>query len=121
MPIEQLLNAFALMKSSIIHHNDAFGFKAWDQRELAPIVKYGAVNVLLKVIKRKQHLFIESTNDIRTLFCLPVVAINTRFTYRSIAVRSDGFNLKAAFIHINNRIALLLKAIKPTVILSSFY
>ena len=80
-----------------------------------------AVDILFKVIKRKQHLFIQSTNDISTLFCLPVVAINTRFTYRCIAKATNGLMLKAAFIHIDNGIALLLKAIKPTMILSSFY
>ena len=80
-----------------------------------------AVDILFKVIKRKQHLFIESTDNISTLLCLPVVAIDTGFTNRCIAMRTNGFSLKAAFIHIHNGIALLRKAIKPTLEYRSFY
>ena len=47
----------------------------------APVVEDAAVNVVIKVIKRKQHLFIQSTNDVGSLFTLPVVAIDTRLTY----------------------------------------
>jgi len=53
------------MKAGIIHDNHAFSVKAWNQRVFAPMVKYAAVNILLKVIKGKQHLFIDSTNDVR--------------------------------------------------------
>tara|TARA_R100000935_G_scaffold39924_1_gene61434 strand:- start:236 stop:406 length:171 start_codon:yes stop_codon:yes gene_type:complete len=42
----------------------------------APVVEYAAVNIVFKVIKRKQHLFIQSINDTGSLFTLPVVAIN---------------------------------------------
>ena len=80
-----------------------------------------AVDILFKVIKRKQHLVIKSTDDVSSLFCLPVVAISTRFAYRCIAMRTNGFSLKAAFIHIDNGIALLRKAIKPTLEYRSFY
>ena len=86
-----------------------------------PVIEYDAVDVLLNVLESKQHLLIESTNDIRTLFCLPVVAIGTGCTYRCIAMRTNGFSLKAAFIHIDNGIALLSKAIKPTLEYRSFY
>ena len=76
------------MKSGVIHHNHAFGFKTWDQGLFAPFVEYAAVNVVLKVIQCKQHLFIQSTNNVGSLFTLP---INTRLTYLCIAVRSGGF------------------------------
>ena len=109
MPIKQSLNTF--VKAGVVHDNDAFGFKAWNQRIFAPVIEYIAVNIPLKVIKRKQHLVIKSTDDVCSLFCLPVVAIDARFSYRCIAVRSDGFSLKAALIHIDNGIALLLKTI----------
>jgi len=41
-----------------------------------------AVDILFKVIKRKQHLFIQSTDDISALFYLPVEAVDTGFAYR---------------------------------------
>ena len=69
------------MKSSIVHNDHAFCFKAWKQCMFAPVVEDAAVNVVIKVIKRKQHLFIQSTNDVGSLFTLPVVAIDTRLTY----------------------------------------
>ena len=50
------------MKAGIIHNNHTFYLKAWNQRVLAPIIEYAAVDVLLKVIRRKQHFFIEHTN-----------------------------------------------------------
>ena len=103
MPIKQSLNTF--VKAGVVHDNDAFGFKAWNQCILAPVIEYIAVNILLKVIKRKQHLVIKSTDDVCSLFCLPVVAVDTGFAYRCIAVRSH------ALIHIDNGIALLLKTI----------
>ena len=109
MPIKQSLNTF--VKAGVIHDNDAFGFKAWNQCIFAPVIEYIAVNILLKVIKCKQHLFIQSPNNVGTFFSLPVVAIDTGFAYRCIAVRSHSFSLKAALIHINNGIALLLKTI----------
>jgi len=68
----------------------------------APVVEYGAVYILLNAIKRKQHFLIKNTNDIRTLFCLPVVAIDTGYPYRCITMRTNDFSLKAAFIHIDN-------------------
>ena len=80
-----------------------------------------AVDILFKVIKRKQHLVIKSTDDVGSLSCLPVVAVDTGFAYRCIAIRSDSFSLKATFIHVHNGIALLCKAIKFTVIRRSFY
>ncbi len=87
----------------------------------APVIEDDAVDVCLKVIKRKQHLFIQSTNNVGSLFTLPVVAIDTRLTDRRIAMRADGLVLKAAFIHIDNGIALLRKAIKLSLIRRSFY
>ena len=68
----------------------------------APVVEYAAVDVCLKVIKRKQHLFIQSTNDIGSLFTLPVVAIDTRLTNRCITMRANGFSLKATRVYIYN-------------------
>ena len=141
MPVEEFLNTFIFMKPihssralilrsgkavlcfilAHIHHNHAFGFKAWNECELAPVIEYTAIDILLKVVKRKQHLFIESTDNISTLFCLPVVAIDTRLTNRRVTMRADGLVLKAAFIHIDNRIALLRKAIKLSLIRRSFY
>ena len=102
MSIEQFLNALILMKLSHsstalalrsgkavlcfilahIHNDHAFSLKAWNKCELAPIIKYMAVDILFKVIKGKQHLFIQSTDDISALFCLPVVAVDTGFAYR---------------------------------------
>ena len=76
MSVQQLLDTFILMKACIIHDDHAFSFKAWNKGMFTPVVEYGAVDIQLKVIQRKQHLFIQSTNDIRTLFCLPVVAID---------------------------------------------
>ena len=109
------------MKLSVIYDNHAFSFKAWNKCELIPVLKYIAVNVLFKVIHCKQYLVIESSDNVGSLFCLPVTAVDIGFSYRSIAVRSDGFSLKAAFIHINNGIALLYKTIKFTLINCSFY
>ena len=86
----------------------------------APVVEYAAVDVCLKVIKRKQHLFIQSTNNVGSLFTLPVVAINARLTNRCITMRANGLVLKAAFMHIDDGIALLFKAIKLTVVYRSF-
>ena len=80
-----------------------------------------AVDIPFKVIKRKQHLVIKSTDDVGSLSCLPVVAVDTGFSYRCIAVRSYSFSLKAAFIHVHNGIALLRKTIKLTLIRRSFY
>ncbi len=65
------------MKAGIIHNDHAFGFKAWNKSELAPVIKYMAFDILFKVIQGKQHFFIESTDDIGTLFCLPVVAVDS--------------------------------------------
>ena len=84
------------------------------------MVEYAAVNIVFKVIKRKQHLFIQSTNDIGSLFTLPVVAIDTRLTNRCITMRANGLVLKAARVYINDGIALLPKAIKLTVVYRSF-
>ena len=70
--------------------------------------------------KGRLHFFIESTNDVGSLFALPVVAINTRCTYRCITVRAYGLVLKAALIHMHNGIALVRKAIKLTVTRHSF-
>jgi hypothetical protein len=109
------------MKSSIIHNNHAFSLKAWDKRVFAPVIKYIAIDILLKVIKRKQHFFIERTNNISTLSCLPVIAINTSFTNRCISVRSYAYSLKATLIHMNNGEALLRKAIKLILIYRTFY
>ena len=109
------------MKPSVIHHDHAFSLKTWDQRVFTPVVEYISIDVSIKVIKRKQPLFIQSTDDIGSLFCLPVVSIDARFTYQCIAIRPDGLTLKSAFIHIHNGIALLRKAIKFTLISRSFY
>ena len=119
MPIEQFLNTF--MKACVIHNDHAFGLKAWNKGVFTPVVEYIAVDVLLKVIKRKQHLFIESTDDIGTFFSLPVVAIDTRFAYRCIAKGTNGLMLETAFIHIDNGIALLNETVKLTLISRSFY
>ena len=87
----------------------------------APVIEDDAVDICLKVIKCKQHLFIQSTNNVGSLFTLPVVAINTRLTNRRVTMRADGLMLKAAFIHVDNRIALVCKVIKLTLIRRSFY
>ena len=121
MPVMEFLDTSAFMKPSVIHDNHALGFETWNKCGLTPAIKYIAINICLKVIKRKQHLFIQSTDDIGTLFCLPVVAINTGCTYRCIAMRTNGFSLKAAFIHIDNGIALLRKAIELTLVSYSLY
>ena len=120
MSIEQLLNTLTLMKSSVVHDNHAFGFKTWDQGLFAPVVEYAAVNVVLKVIHCKQHLVIQSADNVGSLFTLPVVAIDTWLTNRRVTMRADGLVLKAAFIHIDNGIALLRKAIKLSLIRRSF-
>ena len=78
----------------------------------ALVVEYITVNILLKIIKRKQYLFIQSIDNISALFCLPVIAVNTGFAYRCIAIRTNGFSLEATFIHIHYGITLLCKAIK---------
>ena len=121
MSIEQLLNTLTLMKSSVVHDNHAFGFKTWDQGLFAPVVEYAAVNVVLKVIHCKQHLVIQGADNVGSLFTLPVIAINTRLTNRRVTMRADGFSLKAAFINIDNGIALPFKVIKLTLIRRSFY
>ena len=70
------------MKSGIIHNDHSFCFKTRYQGVFAPVVEYTAVNILHKIIKGKQLLFIESTDDVGSLFCLPVVAVDTRLTYQ---------------------------------------
>ena len=87
----------------------------------APVVEYAAVNVEIKVIQCKQHLVIQSADNVGSLFTLPVVAIDTRLTNRRVTMRADGLVLKAAFIHIDNGITLLFKVIKLTLIRRSFY
>ncbi len=119
MPIQKTFHSF--MKAGIIHDDHAFSFKAWNERVFAPVIEYIAIDVFLKVIKRKQPLVIQSANNISSLFTLPVVAINTRLTDRRVAIRTNSFSLKAAFIHIDNGIALLLKMIKLILIYRSFY
>ena len=104
MSVQQFLNAFIFMKPSIIHYDHAFGFKTWDQCLFAPPIEYIAVNVLLKVIQRKQHLFIKNTNDVSLLFRLPIVAIYTRAADWYIGIRSYCFSLKATLVHIYNGI-----------------
>ena len=86
MPIKQSLNTF--VKAGVIHDNNAFSLKAWNKGIFAPVIEYVAVNILLKVIKGKQHLFIQSPNNVGTFFSLPVVAIDARFTYRRIVSAS---------------------------------
>ena len=86
----------------------------------APVVEYAAINVVLKVIKCKQHLFIQSTDNVGSLFTLPVVAIDTRLTNRCIAMRANGFSLKAARVYIYNGVALLVKVLKLILIYRSF-
>ena len=121
MSVEQFLDTSAFMKPSVIHNDHAFSLETWNKCELTPVIKYIAIDILFKVIKRKQHLVIKSTDDVSSLFCLPVVAVDTGCTNRCIAMRADGLVLKAAFIHIDNGIALLRKAIKFTLISHSFY
>lgn len=103
-----------------IHDNNALGFKTWNKCELTPIIKYIAIDILLNVLKRKQHFSIESTDDVGSLFCLPVLAINTGCTNRCIAMRTNGFRLKAAHVYINNGTALLHETIKLTLVSCSF-
>ena len=86
----------------------------------APVIEDDAVDVCLKVIKRKQHLFIQSTNNVGSLFTLPVVAIDTRLTNRCITMRANGFRLKATRVYIDDGIALLLKVLKLILIRRSF-
>ena len=107
MPVEELLNTLALMKAGVIHHDYAFSFKTWNKCELAPVIEYMTIDVLLKVIQGKQHLFIQSTNNIGSLFCLPVVTINTRSTNGCLAIRTNSFSFEATFVPVNNGIALL--------------
>ena len=118
MPIQKTFHSF--MKAGIIHDDYAFSFKAWNERVFAPVIEYIAIDVFLKVIKRKQPLVIQSANNISSLFTLPVVTIDTGFTNRCITMRANGLVLKAAFIHIDDGIALLFKDIKLTVVYRSF-
>ena len=117
--IKQLLNAF--VKTGVIYDNYTFRFKAWNQCVFAPVIEYIAIDVLLKVIQGKQHLFIQSTNDVGSFFTLPVMAIDTGFAYRCIAIRTNSFSLKATFIHVYNGIALNHIITQMIEILSSFY
>ena len=119
MPIQKTFHSF--MKAGIIHDDYAFSFKAWNERVFAPVIEYIAIDVFLKVIKRKQPLVIQSANNISSLFTLPVVAINTRLTNRRVTMRADGLVLKATFVNIDSRIALVRKAIKLSLIRRSFY
>ena len=57
MPIQKTFHSF--MKAGIIHDDYAFSFKAWNERVFAPVIEYIAIDVFLKVIKRKKHLFIQ--------------------------------------------------------------
>ena len=86
--VNEFLNTLVLMKSSYSstaltlrsgkavtcfilahnHHSHAFRSKAWSKRLFALVVKYGAIDIVLKVIKRKYYLFIESNNNIGSLF-----------------------------------------------------
>lgn len=101
MSVQYFLNTFIFMKACIIHDNHAFIFKAWNQCVFASVIKYIAIDILLKVIKRKKYLFIESIDEVSSLFCLSIVTINITFASWCIAV-SDGVSLKTALIHINN-------------------
>lgn len=78
--------------------------KAWNEHELAPIIKYIPIDFMPEVNNRKQYFFIKSINDISTIFCLPVVTINAKYAYQCIAVRSYSFSFsfKATFIHRKN-------------------
>ena len=104
MPIKQSLYSF--MKACVIHHDHALGFKVWNEGIFAPAVKYIPIDVLLKVIQGKQHLFIQSTNDVGSFFTLPIIAIDARGPDRCIAMRADGLGLEATLIHVYNCIAL---------------
>ena len=53
MSIEWLLNAFIFMKLSVPHHLHALGFKVWNERELAPFIKYILIDIMLEVINHK--------------------------------------------------------------------
>ena len=119
MPIQKTFHSF--MKAGIIHDDYAFSFKAWNERVFAPVIEYIAIDVFLKVIKRKQPLVIQSANNISSLFTLPVVAVDTGFAYRCITMRTNGLAFKTAFVHIHNGVTLLFKVIKLTLIRRSFY
>ena len=86
----------------------------------APVIEYAAANVEIKVIQCKQHFVIQSADNVGSLFTLPVVAIDTWLTNRRVTMRANGLVLKAAFIHIDDGIALLRKAIKLSLIRCSF-
>ena len=58
--------ALALMKPDIIHNDHAFSLETWNKCELTPVIKYMAVDILFKIVQRKQHLFIQSTDNIST-------------------------------------------------------
>ena len=100
------------MKAGIIHDNYAFCLKTRYQCELAPIVKYITIDVLAKVIKGKQHFFMQSTNNVSTFFCLPVVAIDTGFTYYCITARPNDLTLKATRVYVDNSKALSDEIVK---------
>lgn len=95
-----------LMKACIVHHNHTLSFKAWNEGVFAPAVEYIPVDVFLKGIKRKQHLSVQSANDVGAFSPLPVMAVNARCANRCIAIRSDGLSLKTTLVHIHNRKAL---------------
>ena len=119
MPIKQSLYSF--MKACVIHHDHALGFKVWNEGIFAPAVKYIPIDVLLKVIQGKQHLFIQSTNDVGALFTLPVIAVYARGSNRCIAIGANGLGLKATLIHVYNCIALSHIIIQVIEVISSFY
>ena len=57
MPVKQFLNTLILMKACVIHYDHAFGFEAWNQCILAPVVKELSIDIIFEVINRKQRLF----------------------------------------------------------------
>lgn len=77
----------------------------------APVIGYSTQSNQAEIA-----LFIKGTDDISTLFCSSVLAINTRSANRCIAVMINGFSLKATFVNVHNRVALLCKAIKLTLL-----
>ena len=94
------------MKAGVIHDDYAFGFEAWNQCVFVPVIKYITIDVLLKVTPSKQHLFVQSTNDVGSIFGLPIIAIDARGPNRCITMRANGLGLKATLIHVYNSKAL---------------
>ena len=104
MPVKQLLNA--LMEACIIHDDDTFFLKLWYQRDLAPVIENFFIDICLQAIECKQRFAKERTNDVGSIFSLPVITVNARATNRRIAITAYRLTFKATLIHVYNGKAL---------------